>query len=212
MTRFQVGDIAVVHNNNTARSRPSLSFSLRLKFHHVNGKPVKVEQAGTAFFIPSTVVDNEMCTLMNYDSTERVLRESLPTNFVLTVTRPFDQSVPRLTIESYQLPPLMTAQLIVTPQYQSISDVVEHTSMEIIFLLDQSGSMWGSLGTMSQMRPIDGLKEAMRNVLPQLPRKCKFNIVSFGSQHTSLFDKSKLYTEETFNFAMAYLSTRVSCW
>jgi len=53
---------------------------------------------------------------------------------------------------------------------------------EFIFLLDRSGSMAGSRMKMA--------REALVFFLKSIPSQCYFNIVSFGSRYTSIFEKS----------------------
>src|SRR6185436_5467674 len=52
--------------------------------------------------------------------------------------------------------------------------------------------------------PMNKAKEALELILRSLPEDCIFNVVSFGSNFTSLFPESKPYTEETFKEALAH--------
>jgi uncharacterized protein with von Willebrand factor type A (vWA) domain len=72
-------------------------------------------------------------------------------------------------------------------------DELEGTG-EFIFLLDRSGSMTG--------KGIKLAKEAAIYFLKSLPSSCKFNVVSFGSRHKSMFPESVNYTNETLNQAV----------
>nr|CDS32001.1 hypothetical transcript [Hymenolepis microstoma] len=65
---------------------------------------------------------------------------------------------------------------------------------EIIFVLDRSGSMSGSR--------IRKSKEALLLFLKSLPKKCRFQIVSFGSSFSSLFPQPVDYTEENVKEAL----------
>jgi uncharacterized protein YegL len=67
---------------------------------------------------------------------------------------------------------------------------------ELQFLIDCSGSMAGER--------IAAAARALRVFLLSLPQSCHFNIVKFGSRHTSLFDGGpRAYTESTLAQAMS---------
>jgi len=51
---------------------------------------------------------------------------------------------------------------------------------EFIFVLDWSGSMYGT--------PITVAKEALKLFIRSIPEGSNFNVVSFGSNHESIFD------------------------
>eukprot|EP00833_Pecoramyces_ruminatium_P011794 jgi/Orpsp1_1/1185826/evm.model.c7180000095504.2 len=73
----------------------------------------------------------------------------------------------------------------------------EKLNIEIIFLIDQSGSMHGW--------KLQYLKDALTLFLKSLPMDCYFNIVKFGSLYESLFEKSVKYDEESLNKAVGYV-------
>jgi len=75
----------------------------------------------------------------------------------------------------------------------------EKLKVEIIFLIDQSGSMHGW--------KLDYLKDALNVFLKSMPVNCYFNIVKFGSTYESLFEKSIKYNEESLNKAVEYIKT-----
>ncbi|EPS37264.1 hypothetical protein H072_9053 [Dactylellina haptotyla CBS 200.50] len=68
---------------------------------------------------------------------------------------------------------------------------------EVVFIVDRSGSMSGNETQ---------LRKALAVFLQSLPVGCKFNICSFGSSHSFLWDKSKTYTEETLKQAQAHVA------
>ncbi|KAL6046730.1 von Willebrand factor A domain containing 5B1, variant 2 [Balamuthia mandrillaris] len=68
---------------------------------------------------------------------------------------------------------------------------------EFIFLVDRSGSMSGEL--MSQA------KSALQLFLRSLPEDCKFNIISFGSEYSTLFPESRSYDENTLQEASSHV-------
>ncbi|RAO73559.1 uncharacterized protein BHQ10_009571 [Talaromyces amestolkiae] len=78
-------------------------------------------------------------------------------------------------------------------------------SGEILFLLDQSGSMgWTSEG--SSRLKINTLRDAMSLVLSGLPDICVFNIISFGTATYGLWDRSRPYSVENIKEARTYAS------
>ena len=62
---------------------------------------------------------------------------------------------------------------------------------EYIFVIDRSGSMSGEY--------IANARETLMMFIKSLPVSCRFNIVGFGSSYKTLFDCSRLYTQENVN-------------
>ncbi|VDD75944.1 unnamed protein product [Mesocestoides corti] len=71
--------------------------------------------------------------------------------------------------------------------------------LEIIFVLDRSGSMSGTR--------ISKTKESLLLFLKSLPRKCRFQIVGFGSMFRALFNEPVDYTKENLDRALEYQSS-----
>ncbi|KAH7230458.1 von Willebrand factor type A domain-containing protein [Fusarium redolens] len=69
---------------------------------------------------------------------------------------------------------------------------------EIVFICDRSGSMGGQ---------IPGLKTALQIFLKSLPVGVKFNICSFGSRFSFLWDRSQTYSQETLDKAVQHVET-----
>ena len=69
---------------------------------------------------------------------------------------------------------------------------------EIVFVVDRSGSMYDK---------IDTLKSALRVFLKSLPVGVKFNICSFGSSYSFMWDRSRTYDADSLNEAMQYVGT-----
>ncbi|KAH8648096.1 von Willebrand factor type A domain-containing protein [Ilyonectria robusta] len=69
---------------------------------------------------------------------------------------------------------------------------------EIIFLADRSGSMAGS--------KINTLRDALGVFLKSLPGTCFFNLFSFGSDFSSLWDTSEPYNQQNLETAVAHVS------
>ena len=69
---------------------------------------------------------------------------------------------------------------------------------ELVFVVDRSGSMGGSR--------IQHAREVMQLFMRSLPQDCYFNIVGFGSRHTSLYPQSKKYNDDTLREATTHIS------
>ena len=69
---------------------------------------------------------------------------------------------------------------------------------EIIFIADRSGSMSSN---------IPMLKDALKVFLKSLPTGVKFNILSFGTNHSTLWPQSQGYSKETLASALAHIET-----
>ena len=67
---------------------------------------------------------------------------------------------------------------------------------EIVFVADRSGSM---------AHNIPMLRSAMNVFLKSMPAGVKFNICSFGSRHSFLWDKSQNYTKDTLQQATSHV-------
>ncbi|KAJ8135478.1 hypothetical protein OY671_011309, partial [Metschnikowia pulcherrima] len=74
---------------------------------------------------------------------------------------------------------------------------------EIVFVVDRSGSM-GIRGKMQKV------KDTLDIFLRSLPEGTMFNIVSFGTSFSKLFDKSVEYNEKNFNTANAHVQSMAS--
>jgi Ca-activated chloride channel homolog len=69
---------------------------------------------------------------------------------------------------------------------------------ELIFVVDQSGSMEGS--SIAEVR--NALQLCLRSMIPG----CSFNIVGFGSTHNALFAKSRDYNQKNLEIASAHVA------
>jgi hypothetical protein len=68
---------------------------------------------------------------------------------------------------------------------------------EIIFIADRSGSMGGS--------KIETLREALAVFLKSLPEQCSFNIYSFGTRFSSLWNQSRPYSQQSLDDAINHV-------
>ncbi|CUS07894.1 unnamed protein product [Tuber aestivum] len=67
---------------------------------------------------------------------------------------------------------------------------------EIVFVVDRSGSMLDKIAT---------VRSALHLFLASLPAGSYFNICSFGSNHSSLWPRSRKYSEESLSVAKAHV-------
>lgn len=113
----------------------------------------------------------------------------LQQDFVLQVVAN-DVGAPQAILETHPtLPNQRALMATLVPKFNLKSE-----KPEIILIADRSGSMEG--GRMTT------LKAALKVFLKSIPLGCTFNICSFGSRHQFLWDKSKLYDEDTLTEAL----------
>ncbi|KAF6835754.1 von willebrand domain containing protein [Colletotrichum musicola] len=70
------------------------------------------------------------------------------------------------------------------------------TKPEVVFVCDRSGSMGNK---------IPDLKNALHIFMKSLPVGCMFNICSFGTHHSLLFESSRLYDQDTLSIATQHI-------
>lgn len=115
-------------------------------------------------------------------------------DFVLILSSK-EQGIPRAMTETHPfLSGCRAIMATLVPKF-NIPNIIP----EIVFVVDRSGSMDGE---------IDLLVSAMKVFLKSLPSNgIKFNICSFGSRYSFLFEKSKTYGQDTLEEALAHLET-----
>ncbi|XP_037026786.1 von Willebrand factor A domain-containing protein 5A-like [Bradysia coprophila] len=111
-------------------------------------------------------------------------------DFVLTI-QPGEKHKPRMYSETNGNDNSTAVMIHLLPSFK-LCDL----KPELIFVLDRSGSMMG--------RSIALAREALLLILHSLPADCYFNIVGFGSTHTSVFPTSVKYDEENLKRAKAH--------
>lgn len=103
------------------------------------------------------------------------------------------QDTPRALLETH--PTLPNQRTLMTTLVPKFNIPGEHP--EIIFVVDRSGSMVGKMHLV-----IDALKVFLKS----LPVGVKFNICSFGSHHTFLFERSRTYDATSLQIAMDHIA------
>jgi uncharacterized protein YegL len=94
-----------------------------------------------------------------------------------------------------------TSMLSFIPKFKEQNETEDDLegSGEFIFILDRSGSMEGERISMAT--------KAVVLFLKSLPADSRFNIISFGSVFSSLFENSVIYNRETMNSAINQVSS-----
>jgi hypothetical protein len=117
----------------------------------------------------------------------------LEKDFVLLVIFK-DQDIPRALLEHHPKYPNQRALMAtLVPSFK-----LAPSRPEIVFVVDRSGSMAGKMQTVIS---------ALRIFLKSLPVGVKFNICSFGSDHSFLWKRSKSYDQSSLNQALKHVET-----
>lgn len=103
------------------------------------------------------------------------------------------QDTPRALLETH--PTLPNQRALMTTLVPKFNIPSGHP--EIVFLVDRSGSMGGKMHL---------VVEALKVFLKSLPVSVKFNICSFGSSYSFLFEKSKTYDATSLQAALDHLN------
>jgi len=115
----------------------------------------------------------------------------LDKDFVLQVVAK-DVGVPQAILETHPTLPYQRALMTtLVPKFN-----LKSQKPEIIFIADRSGSMGDQIPT---------LVSALKVFLKSIPIGCMFNICSFGSSHSFLWEQSQLYGQDTLEEAIRHV-------
>ncbi len=115
----------------------------------------------------------------------------LDRDFVLVV-QITEQNAPKALLERHTtIPNHRALMMTLVPNFS-----LPPSRPEIVFVVDRSGSMASNIPT---------LKSALQVFLKSLPVGVKFNICSFGSEHSFLWPRSKAYSHESLQEAMVHV-------
>ncbi|KAJ9653202.1 hypothetical protein H2198_007613 [Neophaeococcomyces mojaviensis] len=136
--------------------------------------------------------DNDIFESNLGSSTLALGSAELDTDFVIVVLAK-GQDNPRALLETHpNLPNQRTLMTTLVPKFN-----IPNEHPEIVFVVDRSGSMGGKMHLV-----IDALKIFLKS----LPVSVKFNICSFGSSYSFLFDKSRTYDATSLQIAMDHIA------
>ncbi|KZM18901.1 uncharacterized protein EKO05_0010382 [Ascochyta rabiei] len=116
----------------------------------------------------------------------------LETDFILQIIAK-DTGIPRAVLETH--PSISNHRALMATLVPKFA--LPGEKPEIVFVCDQSGSMEGTR--------MDLAIEALQVFLKSLPVGVKFNICSFGSEHSFMLPKSVSYNQETLDYATHYV-------
>lgn len=118
-------------------------------------------------------------------------KTELDEDFVL-ILQITDHNAPKALLETH--PSIANQRALMVTLVPNFSLRPSHP--EIIFMADRSGSMSSNIPT---------LISALRIFLKSLPVGVKFNICSFGSEHSFLWSRSRAYSHDSLQEAMAHI-------
>jgi len=150
--------------------------------------PVAVSLGTTSIAPTANPVMNRASATLSLGSAE------LDKDFVLQVVAK-EAEIPKALLETHPTIPGQRALMAtLVPKFALTPE-----RPELVFVCDRSGSMGGF--------KIHTLVDALKVFLKSLPTGVKFNICSFGSSHSFLWDKSKLYSQSSLNEAIQHVET-----
>ncbi|KAI0202935.1 VIT-domain-containing protein [Astrocystis sublimbata] len=117
----------------------------------------------------------------------------LDKDFIITANIK-DADIPRALLETHET--IADQRALVTTLVPRFN--ITHNPSEVVFIVDRSGSMGGKM---------EMVIKAMMILLKSLPTGSKFNIVSFGSNHSFLWPRSQSYNDASLNEALAHVQT-----
>ncbi|CAO1604662.1 hypothetical protein XANCAGTX0491_008205 [Xanthoria calcicola] len=139
--------------------------------------PIAVTMGNTSTFSTAHPAMHQASATLSLGSTE------LDKDFVLIILTK-DTGIPKALLETHSHLPNQRAMLLtLVPQFS-----LPRSNPEIVFVADRSGSMRGNIPT---------LISALKVFLKSLPVGVRFNVCSFGSDHTFLWPKSQAYSRDS---------------
>jgi len=172
--------------------------SLTIDMRMADGVPIKKVMSPThpievSLGTLSTSTIGEDVSTSKASATLALGTTELASDFVLQVVAK-DVGVPRAILEIHpSLPNQRALMTTLVPKFN-----LKSQKPEIIFVADRSGSMSSHIPT---------LVSALKVFLKSIPVGCMFNICSFGSRHSFLWPKSKVYDQDTLRQAIKHVGT-----
>ncbi|KAJ6200158.1 von Willebrand factor type A domain-containing protein [Bipolaris maydis] len=151
--------------------------------------PISVTMGSTSF---ASANDDPVMTKAS--ATLALNTAGLDKDFVLQVIAKYT-GVPKAILETHpRIPNHRAVMATLVPKF-----ALPPARPEIVFVCDRSGSM--------QLTRIELAKQALKVFLKSLPIGVKFNICSFGSSHSFLWEKSASYNQQTLDAAMNHVDS-----
>ncbi|ORZ27431.1 von Willebrand factor type A domain-domain-containing protein [Lobosporangium transversale] len=140
----------------------------------------------------TSIAPNATPTMSKASATLSLGRAELDKDFVIHVLAK-DTGDPSAILETHpSIPNQRALMTTLVPRFQ-----LPPEKPEIIFVCDRSGSMQGTAISLA--------RSALNVFLKSLPVGVKFNICSFGSNYSFLWDKSQIYSQNTLDQAINYV-------
>ncbi|KAI4263083.1 MAG: hypothetical protein L6R42_001750, partial [Xanthoria sp. 1 TBL-2021] len=147
--------------------------------------PIAVTMGNTSTSSTADLAMHQASATLSLGSTE------LDKDFVLIVLTK-DTGIPKALLETHPTIPNQRAMLLtLVPKFS-----LPRSNPEIVFVADRSGSMGSNIPT---------LISALKVFLKSLPVGVRFNICSFGSDHSFLWPKSQAYSRDSVAEALAHV-------
>lgn len=182
-----------IHEGSTAKKTGGISITVDVSIAEgsfIRGlqsptHPIAVTMGNTSASTTADPAMHQASATLALGSTE------LDKDFVLIVLTK-DTGIPKALLETHPDIPNQRAMLLtLVPTFS-----LPRSNPEIIFVADRSGSMGGNIPT---------LISALKVFLKSLPVGVKFNICSFGSDHSFLWPKSQPYSRDSVTEALAHV-------
>jgi hypothetical protein len=150
--------------------------------------PIAVSIGTTSLSPDADPQTNKASATLNLGTAE------LDKDFILQVVAK-ETAIPKAMLETHSFIPGQRALMAtLVPKF-----ALPPERPEIVFVCDRSGSMSGS--------NITALRSALKVFLKSLPVGVKFNICSFGSRYSFLWEKSMSYSQSTLEEAMKHVES-----
>ncbi|KAH8895424.1 VIT-domain-containing protein [Thozetella sp. PMI_491] len=117
-------------------------------------------------------------------------------DFVI-ITRAKNSDVPQALLEQHPTIPGQRALMATLVPRFELPPNMGRTLGELVFVVDRSGSMEGKMDTVIK---------ALEIMLKSLPVGVRFNIVSFGSHHSFMWERSRIYNAENVAYSLQHVA------
>ncbi|EUC33829.1 hypothetical protein COCCADRAFT_94986 [Bipolaris zeicola 26-R-13] len=193
------GDYPGTLLRSSATDAMGMSISITVDVDMADGSFIQKIQSPThpiaiSMGTTSTAAANDDPAMTKASATLALATAGLDKDFILQVIAKHT-GVPKAILETYpRIPNQRAVMATLVPKF-----ALPPARPEIVFVCDRSGSM--------QLTRIELAKQALKVFLKSLPIGVKFNICSFGSSHSFLWEKSASYNQQTLDAAMNHVDS-----